>query len=659
MTGFLLDPRAGWRDDPMLCKDVTLGTVLRLHADSDEERPLADPYGSFGGLADPTGAAAGRDRAYLVDRAKGRVLGWDDCADPPGFAKLTSEASNSVAPLDCLSTGAFQTDQPRGAAVTPSDDLVVVDSGHRRLLVLAAGGSAVRRIIGPPPAYPQWTPWDVAVTARGRLLVTDHSGGLVHVLTCDGNHLAAWDGAGDDPAVPPLVAPTAVAVDRDGRIYVAQDGDPVVRVLDQAGHVIELRETTQGLAERFCPPAFGVAPDGTITLASLIPPPLPRYALTGTFLTAALDSRLHRCVWHRLRLDARVPAGTNVTVHALTADVPLSGAEVAALPDDRWRGGQVHGVVGEAPWDCLLLTPPGRYLWLRLTLTGSGAGTPEVRTVTVDYPRMTSARFLPAAFREEPVSADFTERFVALLDRVRETVTQKIGGFAALLDPYAAPDGTGGTPDFLGWLASWLGLATDLRLPPQRRRRLVAEAHRLYRLRGTPAGIVAHLEICLGVPVRLLEDFTLRRWLFVGSGRLGDRAAVWDAEVVSRLQLDTRGELGGVALVGSTDPLRDPIHVYAHRFRVYVPTAESDDLRRLAERVVELAKPAHTHGSVVFVAARMRVGVQAFVGVDSVIGAVPDRPGNRLGNDTLLGTPARPSMRVGRTTRVGTSTVLD
>jgi phage tail-like protein len=625
--GFLLDRLATWRDEPALCSGVTLADVMRLSAGTDEPRPLADAYGSFGGLADPTGAAAGRDgRAYLVDRA-GQVRRWDGC-------------DRTWLPLPCLAGWGIQA---RGIAGTASRDLAVADAGNRRLVILAPDGVAVRRLV--PLSF---EPWDVAADGRGRLLVSDPAGGLVHVLRCTGTPLSTWDG---------FTAPTALAVDRDGRVYVVQDGLAAVQVRDGDGHLVETRETTEGLVDRFCPPDFVVGPDGVVALASQTPPPAPRYAPAGTFVTTALDSRLHRCPWHRVRLDATVPAGGSVTVHALTADVPLSAAEVAALPEDRWRGGQVHGTVGDAPWDCLLLCPPGRYLWLRLGLAGSGASTPQIRAVAVGYPRITSTRFLPAVYREEPVSADFTERFVALLDAVRDTVTARIDGVAALFDPATTPE------TFLGWLGSWLGLAADLKLPTARRRRLLAQAHRLYRLRGTPAGVRAHLEICLGLPVRLLEDFTLRRWLFVGSGRLGERAAVWDADVVRRLQLDAGAQLGTVQLVGSTDPLRDPFHVYAHRFRVYVPAAESDDLRRLAERVLELAKPAHTDARLVFVTPRMRVGVQAFLGVDSVIGAYPSGVATgtaRLNNDAVLTTaPAHPSLRVGRTTRVGTSTVLD
>lgn len=647
---FRLDSLAQWREEPALCHAVSAGATLRLSADTDGPFPLADPAGAFGGLADPTGAASDAEgRSYRIDAATSRLqhLGCD------GWV-----------PVPCLRT----LDDPHGLTTTPRGDVVVAESGAQRVLVLAADGVALRRVIGSPAGSPDWTPWDVAAW-RGRLLVADRSGGLVHVLSCDGRQVAVWDGSGVDPAVPALTAPTALAVDRMGRVYVAQAEDPSVRVLDADGSVLEVHETTERLADRFCPPAFGVDAFGALERGDRLMAPAPRYATAGSYVTAALDSARHRCVWHRVRLDAEVAPGTSITVRSLTSEVPLSAAEVAMLPADRWAGAQVHGVVGSGPWDCLILSPPGRYLRLRLDLDGGAASTPVVRGVSVEYPRVTSVRFLPAVYREDPTAADFTERFVALLDEARAGVDRRVDRLPALLDPYAAPDGSSGGPDFLGFLATWLGLAEDLRLPPRRRRRLIAEAHRLYALRGTPAGIRLHLEICTGLAVHLLEDFSLRRWLFLGSGRLGDCAAVWGADVVARMQLDSGSRIGSTALIGSTDPLRDPFHVSAHRFRVYLRVTgrtDEDELRRLAERVVELAKPAHTEGRVVLVRPRMRVGVQAFLGVDSVVGAYPTetREGQgRLGSDTVLGAsadqPVSPSLRIGRTTRVGTMTVLD
>ncbi|MGH3371166.1 MAG: NHL repeat-containing protein, partial [Nocardioidaceae bacterium] len=240
MTGrsFVLDSLAGWRDEAQLCESVASGAQLRLSADTDGPFALNDPTGGFGGLADPTGAAMDAEgRAYRIDAPTCRLQHFtcDGWAPVPCVGALTAGASGAEPQERC---------GWRGVTTTPRGDVVVADSANRRLVVFAADGVALRRIIGPPAISPQWTPWDVAVW-RGRILVSDRSGGLVHVLTCDGDPVAAWDGSGDDPAAPPLTAPTALAVDRSGRIYVAQDGDKAVRVLDSAGRVVEMRETTE------------------------------------------------------------------------------------------------------------------------------------------------------------------------------------------------------------------------------------------------------------------------------------------------------------------------------------------------------------------------------------------------------------------------------
>lgn len=145
---------------------------------------------------------------------------------------------------------------------------------------------------------------------------------------------------------------------------------------------------------------------------------------------------------------------------------------------------------------------------------------------------------------------------------------------------------------------------------------------------------------------------------------------LWGTNIVARMQLDVGREMGTVALVGATDPLRDPFHVHAHRFTVLVPgTGDPDQdatLTSLAERAIELAKPAHTQGRVDLTQARMRVGFSSYIGVDSVIGAYPSKTvagQGLLGRDTTLGGSASsrgdPTARVGDTTRIGSGTVLD
>jgi phage tail-like protein len=647
MTGraILLSPLADWRAEPVQTEGMYAGAALRLGSGTDGPFVLGDPAGTFGGLTDPTGGAVDCEgRAY---RLCGGRLEFYSC---PGWSNVT-----------CL--GGLN--DPHGLTVTPTGDVVVVETGAARLLVLAAEAVTIRRIIGGPTG---WQPFDVAWW-RGRLLVSDPTHGVVHVMSCHGAAVADWDGASQDDEIAPFEQPTAIAVDLEDRVYVLDAANGTVHVFDRRGDITELRHTTESIEDRFCAPLLTVDDAGDVALVTETPAAEAVFNKSGTYVSTALDSRRHRCVWHRVRLIGQVPPGTNVQVFTATADLELLPAELAAMPADRWSGGQVHGTVAAPEWDCLVLSPPGRYLWLRLEFTGSGAATPRLNSVWVEHPRITSAQLLPAVYRDEPASADFTERFMSIIDATMSSVDREIDSLPSLLDPYAAPASASTAHDFLGYLASWLGIAEELRLPEARLRQLVARAHELYRLRGTPAGILLHLLLAVGRRAHILEDFAMRRWLYVGTARLDDCATLWGEQVVARLQLDTGARIGTSALVGSTDPLRDPFHVNAHRFEVYLTVRHGEDegdLIRLATRVVELAKPAHTDARLVLVHPRMRLGVQSYLGVDSVVAAYPieTREGeSRLGYDSVLSAsstrPTRPSLRIGQTTRIGTTTVLD
>ncbi|BCJ39856.1 hypothetical protein GCM10010168_27160 [Actinoplanes ianthinogenes] len=348
---------------------------------------------------------------------------------------------------------------------------------------------------------------------------------------------------------------------------------------------------------------------------------------SGEFLAGPLDSGIGGCEWHRVVLDATVPDGG--TLKVATATSP--------------------GVWTDAPSgpDFLVLSPPGQRLWLRLTLTGDTV----VHAVQVSFPRATSLRHLPAIYAQDPAARDFLARFLAIFDTIRDSVSARLDDFPAVLDPRATP------AEFLDWLGGWLGLAADRRIPDARRRRLLAEAHHLFHLRGTLAGVTRQVELTTGIRPRILEHFRLRRWLYEGD-RLG--GTLWGPAVAGRLQIGEHSRIGDFRLVDTGEPDLDPFAVPAHRFTVFVP-AHAD--RDLVERAVDTASPAHTEAEIRLVAPRMRVGIQASVGLDTVIGARPagivlGAPDARTG--TLLGPSEdeqkRPSMRVGLRATVGATT---
>jgi hypothetical protein len=131
---------------------------------------------------------------------------------------------------------------------------------------------------------------------------------------------------------------------------------------------------------------------------------------------------------------------------------------------------------------------------------------------------------------------------------------------------------------------------------------------------------------------------------------------------------------GGMVLdrsqIGSSGP-EDPdawggmlFEETAHRFTAVVNASEADEERvRRLERVLDAEKPAHTAYHLCVAEPRLRVGLQAHVGLDSVVAGDPD--GLSLDERGRLDFDARPSGEaedapgaVGRHGRLGVETVL-
>ena len=105
---------------------------------------------------------------------------------------------------------------------------------------------------------------------------------------------------------------------------------------------------------------------------------------------------------------------------------------------------------------------------------------------------------------------------------------------------------------------------------------------------------------------------------------------------MNRSQLDVSARVGCTALDGAQDPIRDPFHVHAHRFTVFVPAnaGRTQERRRALEQLVAWGSPAQAQALVAYVGPRLRVGVQASIGLNTVVARLP--AGVTLG-DTRLG----------------------
>ena len=286
--------------------------------------------------------------------------------------------------------------------------------------------------------------------------------------------------------------------------------------------------------------------------------PRPRCEREGVLLGPVWDSATPACVWHRVALDARRPPGSHLVLQSRAADTPEGlalqpwRAEPELLPHPAgselpWRDAAANACKDVQTLTCLLQAATGRYLQLRLQASGDGQQSPGLSSLRAWYPRFSYLQhYLPAVYRADPASTEFTGRFMALFEGELTRWEDRIAAAQLLLDARTAPR------DSLDWLANWLALTFDGSTGPLRRRALLRHATQVHARRGTLPGMLlaatlawepdaVDAEPWLAAPeqlaerlhgVRLQEMFGLAAPLPAAVWRPGDGAAA----LQSRLQ---------------------------------------------------------------------------------------------------------------------------
>ncbi|HVZ40995.1 MAG TPA: phage tail protein [Candidatus Kapabacteria bacterium] len=537
--------------------------------------------------------------------------------------------------ITVLSFAAATTEQARDAVLE-----FLSAAGSRDILVEWDGAYPAQLGSDTAFGHPEHLLFDTA----NRLYVVDADTPLVKMLDTEGRVLGQMTFANQ---LPGSFEPTAVTLDAQGHLMVATSGG-LHRFGIRGGRFgtksqAALHGCSCGTA---CDAAEVVAACGRGDGAVKWIAPDAGFRKSGTYISSRLDSVIDRCQWHRIEIDfAAMPGGSSVTVWTYSSQLELTDADIALVPDEEWRTGQVNAD------DFLVLSGPGRYLWLKIAIQGDGLTTPVLRSLIAHYPRVTYMQYLPAIYQADPVGKDFMERFLSIFETVFSRIETRVSNLVRYLDPDGVP------ADFLSWLAGWIDMTFLRTWSEATRRSLLRHAAELYKLRGTPEGMRRMIKLATGIDVRIQEGFRRRNWLFLAhNAGLGQDSGVWGDAIVHRLQLDQYSAIGDFSLVSTGDPLHDPFLVYAHSFAVYVDAAvlNDPDQERMLRYLIEQEKPAHTSYTLEKVQPRFRVGVQATVGLDTSIGTYPRIVLNEcatLGCDTVLG--AAPEDRGPAVVRVG------
>jgi phage tail-like protein len=422
-------------------------------------------------------------------------------------------------------------------------------------------------------------------------------------------------------------------------------------------------------------------------------------------------------VWHRLYLEAAIPATGGIVVELAASDAPGWPAEACDWHAHRFGERFLPGD-GQVPVGTWLAAPSerpfhpgvlacerrpgrsglftalvqragrrvrrlqGRYLWLRVRLSGDGCASPELAAVRVYGSRFSYRdRYLPELYQENAYGdegetpalrstpADFLERFLAIGEGVLTPLEDQIAQAFLLTTASTAP------AEALDWLGSWIGVSLDPGWSTERRRRWLDKTPELYRRRGTRAGLELALDIASdgGVSqgaILVLEDFRLRRTFATILGAdladeedplLGGWAVSGNSVVGDTLILGEEGReeilaLFGVPAKGWSGSERESVDGFyarfAHRATVLVHDQMSSLDLGLIRRVVALETPAHVATQVVSVNHPLLVGVSSLVGIDTFLRPSPPSKRVKLDhsrlNRALLESPASLDPRLER-----------
>jgi phage tail-like protein len=323
--------------------------------------------------------------------------------------------------------------------------------------------------------------------------------------------------------------------------------------------------------------------------------PNPRFVASGRVTlpaagtASAFDGKEVRCVWHRLLIDGCIPDEAAVGIETRSADSRDLLAGLPWQPQPRlYRRGDGAEIpyyrppLGDDPhagtWEILLQHVVGRYLQVRLRITGTRRTTPRLLALRVYYPRFSYLKeYLPAVYRDDAVSGSFVERYLANVEGTYTTLEGKIEQVETLFDTRSVP------AEYLDWLADWFGVSLDFSWSEQTRRLFLQHAPRMFRERGTCAGLVR--------AIRLALDRCLPESMFDDAPCGGRAASGFGVRVVERFRLRRApgvvfGDPTGLLGPGSTTNLSDwtpargaePLHA---QFRAFLRTRYSGAIEEL------------------------------------------------------------------------------
>ncbi len=227
------------------------------------------------------------------------------------------------------------------------------------------------------------------------------------------------------------------------------------------------------------------------------------------FNVSQIDSGIVGCRWHRIALDADIPAGESVSISFWAND--------AADSQPSYSGALVFS--GQAR-DGYIDSSVGRYLSIQVAISESILPV----GIKIYFPRITYLQYLPGVYSEDNAGRDFIERFLSLFESILSQTSETIGDLPNIFDPESISppiyDPRLSRQDirrlWLAWLARWVSIDLYDVLGEKGNRQYISKAADFFRKKGTLQGLGKLVEFLTGaygrVAIKEYGNTVFRSW---------------------------------------------------------------------------------------------------------------------------------------------------
>lgn len=309
----------------------------------------------------------------------------------------------------------------------------------------------------------------------------------------------------------------------------------------------------------------------------------------GVYISGAFDSGQAETVWHRLRIDMEIPGGAIVNVRVYASDsadviVPSPVGEGKLKTDinkyvrdksiDINRKIDMLDYIGSKKYvnldDLLMFGFKGRYLWLCLEIINYEKQRVKIRSVKIEFPRVSFVDYLPEIYRENEKDDSFLARYLGIFQSVYIDLEDRIDNTPVHFDAEKT------SKDFLNWMADWLSVKNASIWGEKKLRTLIKESVSIYKMKGTKASISKIVKEYTGIEPIIVEQFDVKNNEYYQKQKkqvenlFGNNGYVFTVILSDKYIDDTEDYVELLKVIGSVAPIDSICNLVVLNDKIYL-----------------------------------------------------------------------------------------